>query len=121
MKIYNSEYQIINGLGTEVEVNGEKPIIDTRGDCITWAARFHRASLGMIRLEIMPILMAVWLFIKEPNCSIQPPIKATPNNPNAITPLARVERKEPPKIEMLRKRIAVIQMRVIPWRAFGAL
>ena len=59
IRIYNSAYQIINGLGTDGELNGENPIIETKGDCIRWAARFHKASLGMIKLEMMPILTAV--------------------------------------------------------------
>ena len=56
-----------------MDENGETPRAATSGDCISKAARFHSASLGMIRLHRMPILTAVWLRTSDPNCSTQPP------------------------------------------------
>ena len=76
--IYTTAYQTMSVLGTDGDENGEKPIVLARGEDISWAARFQSASVGMIKLETMPMLMAVWLLMMEPMCSIQPPMKARP-------------------------------------------
>ena len=47
-------------LGMEEAVKGENPNALTIGDCISKAARFQRASLGIIKLDMMPTLTAVW-------------------------------------------------------------
>ena len=79
----------------------------TSGDCSSWAARRHNASLGMIRLVMTPMFFAVWLAAavvkKDPICSIQPPINAMPYKPNTNTPFARVDRLAPPNNDMLRR------------------
>ena len=47
------------GLGTDVALNGVMPPrAVAMGDCISNAARFHKASLGMIKLVITPISTA---------------------------------------------------------------
>ena len=78
INIYPTAYQTMSVLGTDGDENGEKPSVLARGEDISWAARFQSASLGMIKLEIMPMLIAVRLLMREPICSIQPPMKARP-------------------------------------------
>src|SRR5574341_2265337 len=79
---------IINGLGTEMALNGDIPRTPDNGDCISNAARFQSASLGMIKLVTMPIFTAVGFWMNEPNCSIQPPMKARPYRPKTTPPVA---------------------------------
>ena len=86
-------------------MKGERPKVRASVVCISKAARFHKASLGKIKLEMMPTSMAVRLSNTEPICSIQPPIKARPNSPKTSTPLARVERIVPPKKVSIPQRV----------------
>ncbi len=103
---YSPVYTIISRLGTEGDENGEKPMDLRSGEVISNAARFHTASVGKMRLETMPTFTAAcaaWMVaavytpgpkavISEPNCSIQPPMKARPYKPNTTPPVARVEK-----------------------------
>ena len=79
------------GLGKEALLKGENWIEPITGDCISYAARRHSDSLGMIKLAAMPTFTARGLLVCAPTCSIHPPINAIPCKPSAKTPLVRVE------------------------------
>src|SRR4030042_1734758 len=109
----------MNRLGDELEEKGETPSAPTRGDCISNAALRHIASLGKIRLVMIPTLTAPRLFRKAPNCSIQPPMKATPNRPKTNTPFANVESTVPPSKDRPNNTIMLSHIKNQPCSKFG--
>jgi hypothetical protein len=81
-------------LGTDTVSIGplnDMPIACASGGVISYAARRHRASLGMIRLDTMPRLIAAEFCNSAPNCSTQPPMNAMPYKPKITPPVASVE------------------------------
>src|SRR5512141_1058247 len=85
---YRNAYPIIRGLGTDVVVNGD-PNVPVSGVCISNAARRQSDSLGMIRLVVIPTLIAVSFCNSAPNCSTQPPMNARPYDPATTEIFAR--------------------------------
>src|SRR5216683_1392955 len=79
----------------EISANGENCKDPDSGDSISNAARRQTASLGMIRLEMMPTIASREPSVNPLICSSQPPRNATPSRPRVMTPLVSVENQVP--------------------------
>src|ERR1700691_185581 len=79
----------------EISAKGENCKDPESGDSISKAARRQIASLGMIRLEMMPTMASLEPSVKPLICSSQPPRSAAASSPSVMTPLVRVENHVP--------------------------
>src|SRR5260370_35354078 len=87
-------------LGAEASEKGENRSERAKEDCISKEARRQTDSLGMMRLETTPTVTRRGVSVAAPNCSIQPPMKASQRPPPTITPLDAQETK-PPKTKLM--------------------
>ena len=77
------------------------------------------ASPGMIKLVMIPVLIAGILFKNPPICSTHPPMKARAYNPKVIAPVASVEKVELNAIVIVRTIMLQNKVQRTPMIGFG--